>query len=127
MIGSCDGNDTNEVIVLAGGVTETVTISGGEEVVIVSGTGGGGGGGGGVASLAVSGAEVTSSSGGGVAWAGPLSDGVGGAVVLPSSPAKPCTMLLKPLTPSQIIPSRFSQKFGRSDMIAVFVFVGEVY
>lgn len=127
MIGSCDDKDTTEVIVLAGGVTDTVTISGGEEVVIVSGAGGGGGGGGGVASLAMSGAEVTGSGGGGVAWAGPLSDGVGGALVLPPSPAMPCTMLLKPLTPSQIIPSRSSQKPGRSDMITVLVFVGEVY
>lgn len=125
-MGSCDGDDTNsggegggittEVIVLAGGVTETVTISGGEEVVIVSGAGGGGGGG--VSSLV---------GGGGVGWGATLSEEVEGALVLAPSPAKPCTILLKPLTPSQIIPSRFSQKLGRSDMFAGLVCVGGVY
>lgn len=101
---------------LAEGVTDTVTISGGGVDVIITGAGGGGGGrggrGGGRASLACAGVEVASSGGdGGV--------GAGGALVLPSSPARPCTMLLMPLIPSQIRPSRFSQKRGRSVMLSV--------
>lgn len=104
--GSCGGDDTisgggiKAVTVLAGGSTDTITVSGGEEVVTISG------GGGGVASLATSGAEVARSGGGGVVRGAALS----------SSPLKPFTMLLKPLTPWQISPSRFLQKFGRSDM-----------
>lgn len=45
--GCCGGNDTNsgggmtEVSVLAGGATDTVTVSGGEELVTVTGAGGG--------------------------------------------------------------------------------------
>lgn len=127
MVSSCGGNDTNcgggitEVLVLAEGVTDTVTVSGGEELVTVSGAGGGGAGGGGVASLATSGAEVTSSGGGGVGCGAASLEGVGEALVLSPAPANPCTMLLKPLTPSQMIPSRFSQNRGLSAMFAAWV------
>lgn len=126
MVGSCGGGEAisgggggggggiTGVGVLAGGVTDTVTTSGGEVLVIITG---GGGGGGGAASLASAGVEVTRSGGADV--------DVGGALVLPLSPPKPCTMLLRPLTPSQIMPSRFSQKPGRSVMFVALV-VGRV-
>lgn len=116
---SCGGNDTNwgggstEVEVLVGGATDTVTVSGGEELVTVT-AGGGGGAGGGPSSFGISGAEATGSGGGVVGWGATLLEGVGEveALVLSPSPVNPCTMLLKPLTPSQMIPSRFSQRFG---------------
>lgn len=69
-----------------------------------------------MALLATSGAELTSSGGGGVGCGTSLMEGV--ALVLSPAPANPCTMLLKPLTPSQIIPSRFSQKRAGSAMFA---------
>lgn len=72
-----------------------------------------------MASLATSGAEVTSSRGGGVGCGTSLLEGV--ALVLSPAPANPSTMLLKPLTPSQIIPSRFSQKRVGSAMFAAWV------
>lgn len=106
--GSCDDEEKSwggedggiaGVTVLAGGVTDTVTISGGEEDVTVSMAGGGGGGG--------VGCGVT------------LSEVVGG--VLSPLPPKPSTMLLIPLTPSHMIPSRSSQKPGLSDMFSALV------